>query len=85
MVTSGGWLEGVVTDRALIEKREFTRTVTLAPGEAVEFTENIDNIVIPRRNDRTSGTNFEIVVGFVLDKQQMLYNRNGESLKFPEL
>ncbi|MEL6363781.1 MAG: hypothetical protein AAFR11_02945 [Pseudomonadota bacterium] len=73
------------TDRELIGKREFTRSVSLAKGDAKVVIVDIDNIVIPRAGRATSGTNFEIVVGFALTREQTIYNRTGKSLKFPEL
>ncbi|MBB4657808.1 hypothetical protein [Parvularcula dongshanensis] len=74
------------TNRDLIEKSEFTLPVTFREGRAtVTLTDEVDGIVIPRANADTAGTNFEIAVGFVLTRDQLLYNRSGDSLKFPEL
>ena len=73
-------------DKDLIAKEEFTVPVTVRDGLAtVELTEKIREIVIPRAGENTSGTNFEIAVGFSLSREQLLYNRSGRSLKFPEL
>lgn len=72
-------------DRELIAKEEFTRTISVGEGHADVVIENIDNIVIPRAKTSTSGTNFEIIVGFQLDRDQTIYNRSGASLKFPDL
>ena len=74
------------TNRDLIAKQEFTVPVTFRDGVAVvSFTEDIDEIEIPRKGEQTSGTNFEIAVGLALTREQLLYNRSGRSLKFPEL
>jgi len=51
----------------------------------VDLKEQIDKIVIPRNNERVSGTNFEIIVGLDLTKEQLAFNRSGKSLKFPDL
>jgi len=51
----------------------------------VVLKDEIDKIVIPRKNENTSGVNFEIIVGFSLTPQQAIYNRSGKSLKFPEI
>ena len=73
-------------DKDLIAKEEFVVPVTVRDGLAtVTFTEEIKRITIPRANENTSGTNFEIAVGFALSREQLLYNRSGRSLKFPEL
>jgi len=71
-------------DRDLIAKEEFTRRVRLAPGEVKTFHESIDGVVIPRAKATTSGSNFEILVGFSLSREQAIYNRSGRSLKFPD-
>ena len=73
-------------DKDLIAKEEFTVPVTVRQGMAtVELSERVREIVIPRAGENTSGTNFEIAVGFALSREQLLYNRSGRSLKFPEL
>ena len=72
------------TNRDLIAKEEFTRRVSLKPGAAKELSEEIREIVIPRAKATTSGTNFEILVGFKLTREQAIYNRSGQSLKFPQ-
>lgn len=75
-------------DKDLIAKREYTVPVTVsAEGgiATVSFTQSVRDITIPRAGPNTSGTNFEIAVGFALSREQLLYNRSGRSLKFPEL
>lgn len=74
------------TNRDLIAKEEFTVPVTFRGDTAVvSFTEDIDEIEIPRKGEQTSGINFEIAVGLSLSREQLIYNRSGRSLKFPEL
>ena len=74
------------TDRDLIAKEEFTIPVRFGRTERiVSIREKIDRVIIPRRNATTSGSNFEIAVGFVLPRDQVIYNRSGRSLKFPEI
>ena len=74
------------TDKDLIAKETFTVPVTIRDGRAVAtFTERLTDVVIPRKGEETSGTNFEIAVGLALTKEQLLYNRSGRSLKFPGL
>jgi hypothetical protein len=73
------------TNRDVIEKEVFEVPVTFRAGQRVVSLERrIDQIVIPRRGENTSGTNFEIAVGFQLDEAQFRFNRSGKSLKFPE-
>lgn len=73
-------------DLEVIEKAEFKVPVEFSDKKNVRTTEEkIGKIVIPRASDQTSGTNFEIVVGFSLNPQEVIFNRSGKSLKFPEL
>ncbi len=73
-------------DREVIAKKEFTVRGSFGNSSNVdEAKEKINSFVIPRADDKTSGTNFEIIVGFALTRDQVLYNRSGKSLKFPNL
>lgn len=74
------------TDLEVIHKEEYTIPVEFDEDEAVAVIEDqIRQIVIPRANETTAGTNFEIIVGFSLTPEQVIFNRSGKSLKFPEL
>ncbi|HBK93378.1 MAG TPA: hypothetical protein DDZ68_17095 [Parvularcula sp.] len=82
----GYWVAVTRTNREVIEKKEFIVPVDFGGDDAVErVRQKIGEIVIPRKGEQTSGTNFEVVVGLVLTPQQAIYNRSGKSLKFPEL
>ena len=73
-------------DFEVIAKEEFAVQANFSGKKTVVVTrEEIDKIVIPRADDQTSGTNFEIVVGFVLTPAQAIFNRSGESLRFPNI
>ncbi|MEM9840374.1 MAG: hypothetical protein AAF830_14635 [Pseudomonadota bacterium] len=73
------------TNRDVIAKQEFSTPVTFKEGRnVVRISQSINDIMITRKGSETSGVNFEIAVGFVLDRDQVLYNRSGKSLKFPE-
>lgn len=73
-------------DRAVIAKETFILPVRVRGDVAtVDLTEELRNIEIPRKDESISGTNFEIAVGFALTSEQVIYNRSGKSLKFPEL
>ncbi|MEM9705367.1 MAG: hypothetical protein AAF850_04745 [Pseudomonadota bacterium] len=73
-------------NREVIEKAVFTEKVAFDRTQLVKRkTVKIDEIVIPRRNENISGANFEVIVGLALTKEQLLFNRSGVSLKFPEL
>ncbi len=80
------WLAVTRTNREVIEKQEYLVPVEFGGDDAVEIVkQEIEKIVIPRKDEETSGTNFEIVVGLVVTPKQAIYNRSGKSLKFPDL
>ena len=66
----------------VIEKSVFPLTVTFPPGQdRVTVRQKIDEIIIPRANDTTSGENFEIVVGFVVTPEQRAFNADGKRFR----
>jgi len=82
----GYWVAVTRANMEVIEKREFVAPVKFDGDKAVVvITQSIDKIIIPRKSEQTSGSNFEIVVGLTVTPEQAIYNRSGKSLKFPEL
>lgn len=80
------WVAVTRTNREVIEKKEYLVPVDFGDDDKVRRVEHeIEKIVIPRKDENTSGTNFEVVVGLVVTPQQAIYNRSGKSLKFPDL
>ena len=74
------------TNRSVIAREEYTLPVRFRGDRlTVNLSDTVGKITIPRRDEKTSGTNFEIVVGLSLTREQLLYNRSGRSLRFPEL
>ncbi len=74
------------TNRDLIAKEEFTLPVKFRGDQRVtEMSDTVQKIIIPRKDAKVAGGNFEIVVGFVLTKDEVLFNRSGKSLRFPNL
>lgn len=66
----------------VLEKVVVPMTVTFPAGQdRVRVTETIDEIVIPRANDTTSGENFEIIVGFVVTPEQRAFNADGKRFR----
>ncbi|OLF80854.1 hypothetical protein AWH62_14135 [Maricaulis sp. W15] len=69
-------------DMAVIEKEIFPIRVRFdADEDRVFLTETIDAISIPRADEGTSGTNFEILVGFELTDEQLAFNRSGQRFR----
>ena len=74
------------TDREVISKKEFAVAADFDADDNLVFAEEeIDRIVIQRKDENVSGENFEIIVGMAVTPSQAIYNRSGKSLKFPEL
>ncbi|MEO0399886.1 MAG: hypothetical protein AAF224_10760 [Pseudomonadota bacterium] len=74
------------TNQEVIAKETFAHMAEFKKKSPVSrITVDLDNIVIPRAGAQTSGRNFEVVVGLALTRDELLFNRSGKSLKFPEL
>ena len=73
-------------DMEVITKNEFAMPINFSDNGTIETKRiDIENIVIPRKDEQVAGDNFEIVVGFKMSAAQVGFNRSGKSLKFPEL
>ncbi|GJL97384.1 MAG: hypothetical protein DHS20C06_12010 [Hyphobacterium sp.] len=69
-------------DSVVIHRENFPITVRFEPGQdRVFLTETINRISIPRATETTSGTNFEIIVGFDLTPEQLAWNRTGQRFR----
>jgi len=49
--------------------------------QVVRYTQQIEDIMIPRANADTSGENFEILVGFELTPEELAFNRAGKRFR----
>lgn len=73
------WVAVTRTDVAVLNKVEVPVRVNFPRGEdRVYLRREIDDIVIPRAGESTSGTNFEILVGFEVTPDQLQFNRDGK-------
>ncbi len=73
-------------DLEVIAKNEFLVQAKFTDKNSIVVKkEDIDKIIIPRAGEHIAGSNFEIIVGFSLSRDQVLFNRSGKSLKFPNL
>ncbi|HEX7943505.1 MAG TPA: Tat pathway signal sequence domain protein [Phenylobacterium sp.] len=73
-----------VTDRnkAVIAKQEFDLPINFPEGQdRVYITETLNQIVIPRATVATSGSNFEILVGFDVTPAMAAFNRDGKRFR----
>ena len=76
------WVAVTRKNIAVINKQTFPLTVTFPAGaDRVSLVESIDEIIIPRAGENTSGENFEIIVGFEVDPQQRDFNAEGRRFR----
>lgn len=68
-------------DQAVIHKETFPIRANFGNDDRVYQTERIDYIKIPRATETTSGTNFEIIVGFELTPEELEFNRAGKRFR----
>lgn len=72
-----------VTDRnnAILNKEYFDLPVNFSGQNRVSVEEEIRGIVIPRASMTTSGSNFEILVGFEVTPEMAEFNRTGSRFR----
>lgn len=74
----GYWVAVTDRNRSILGKEEYT-VVADFPGDAdrVLVYERIAQVIIPRANDKVSGENFEVLVGFDVTPEMAAFNRQG--------
>lgn len=76
------WIAVTDRNRTVLAKEYFDLPVTFPEGEdRVYVTETIDEIVIPRASVTTSGSNFEVLIGFDVTPQMAAFNREGKRFR----
>jgi hypothetical protein len=76
------WVAVTRRNQSIIEKAYFDLPVKFAPGQdRVYVTEDIGEISIPRATLTTSGSNFEILIGFDVTPQMAAFNREGKRFR----
>ena len=76
------WVAITRKNIAVIDKQTFPLQVTFPPGvDRVSVTDTIDDFVISRAKDTTSGENFEIIVGFEVTEAQRAFNSEGRRFR----
>ena len=67
---------------AVIDKQTFPLQVRFPEGaDRISVTKTIEDYVISRANDTTSGENFEIIVGFEVTPEQRIFNSGGSRFR----
>jgi len=76
------WIAVTDRNRTVLAKETFEIPVTFPEGEdRVYVTENIGSITIPRASITTSGSNFEVLIGFDVTPQMAAFNREGKRFR----
>ena len=76
------WIAVTDRNKAILAKQEFDLPVTFPEGQdRVYTTQKIGQIVIPRAGVATSGSNFEVLVGFDVTPQMAAFNRDGKRFR----
>lgn len=76
------WVAVTDRNRAVLAKEFFELPVTFKEGEdRVYVREQLNRIVIPRAEITTSGSNFEILIGFEVTPQMAAFNREGKRFR----
>lgn len=76
------WVAVTQRNRMVIDKVYFDLPIRFEPGQdRLYAVERIDGIVIPRATLTTSGSNFEILVGFDVTPAMAAFNRDGKRFR----
>ena len=76
------WVAVTDRNRTVLAKETFDLPVTFPEGEdRVYVTEQIGSITIPRASMATSGSNFEVLIGFEVTPQMAAFNREGKRFR----
>lgn len=76
------WIAVTDRNRTVIAKEFFDLPITFPEGvDRVYATETISRIVIPRAGIATSGSNFEVLIGFDVTPQMATFNRDGKRFR----
>ena len=76
------WIAVTDRNREVITRQSFDLPVTFPAGQdRVYMNDAVNNILIPRGTQTTSGANFEILVGFDVTPQMAEFNRVGKRFR----
>ncbi len=76
------WVAVTKRNSVMIAKQYFDLPVAFQPGQdRLYATEEIGQLVIPRADIKTSGSNFEVLVGFDVTPEMAAFNREGKRFR----
>lgn len=76
------WVAVTERNRTVIAKEYFALDARFRPGQdRLAAAERLGGITIPRKDDKVSGSNFEILVGFDVTPAMAEFNREGKRFR----
>ncbi|MDB5431488.1 MAG: hypothetical protein JWP35_2604 [Caulobacter sp.] len=76
------WVAVTDRNREILAKEYFDLPVTFAAGQdRVMVNESLEGITIPRVDQKVSGSNFEVLIGFEVTPEQAAFNRDGKRFR----
>ncbi len=76
------WIAVTQRNERVLAKEYFDLPVTFPAGQdRTMVTETIKEIMIPRADIKTSGSNFEVLIGFDVTPQMAAFNRDGKRFR----
>ena len=76
------WVAVTERNRAVLAKEYFALNADFRPGQdRLTVTERLGGITIPRKDQNTSGANFEILIGFDVTPEMAQFNRDGKRFR----
>jgi hypothetical protein len=66
----------------VLDKITFDLPITFpADKDRIAVSEDINRIVIPRKDNNVSGANFEVLIGFEVTPEMAAFNRDGKRFR----
>jgi hypothetical protein len=76
------WVAVTTRNKDVLAKEYFTLRANFPQGkQTVVMTDHIAGVMIPRADDKVSGANFEVLVGFDVTPQMAEFNRDGKRFR----
>lgn len=76
------WVAVTERNQSVIAKEYFDLPVSFAAGEdRVYARETLEQITIPRADEKVSGSNFEVLLGFDVTPEMAAFNRDGKRFR----
>jgi hypothetical protein len=76
------WVAVTSRNKEVLAKEYFTIRANFPQGkQTVVMTDHIAGVTIPRADDKVSGSNFEVLVGFDVTPEMAQFNRDGKRFR----